>query len=370
MKREKKNKILANLKIIGLHYEKYNLSMIIVASIVALIALFFCIYWEFDETTAGDIIDYTYLYAYIAFLVLSVVVITFLLLNRFKIIKTMPLAILVHVYVFLLVGWGTFVCTLDLSIGISPFIYVIIVTALAGLFIVEPFFYAFLILVSFFVMMLLNGINDFAFFKNDYMIENIVDVFMFIAIIIATAFRHFHITIKEFRYQKELEHLTYFDELTGLLNERSYVNSVEEINQNIKEGKIDKFAVVVMDVNNLKATNDAYGHRYGCHLVVRCGHTLPEVFKTSKLFHVGGDEFLAIVMGEDLKKFEETMQNFIETFDYSLIQYEGQELIFSVAHGYSLYQEGDRFADVLQRADNEMYGNKKALKEKYGMKGR
>ena len=64
------------------------------------------------------------------------------------------------------------------------------------------------------------------------------------------------------------------------------------------------------------------------------------------------------------------MQNFIETFDYSLIQYEGQELIFSVAHGYSLYQEGDRFADVLQRADNEMYGNKKALKEKYGMKGR
>ena len=55
---------------------------------------------------------------------------------------------------------------------------------------------------------------------------------------------------------------------------------------------------------------------------------------------------------------------------YSLIQYEGKELIFSVARGFTCYQEGDRYQDVLQRADNEMYTNKKAIKEKYNMKGR
>lgn len=370
MKQENKNKILSKLKIVGLHYEKYNLSMIIVASIVALIALFFCIYWDFDETSSGEIIDNVYLYAYIAFLVLSVIVITFLLLNRFKIIKTLPLAILVHFYVFLLVAWGTFVCALDLYIGISPFIYVIVVTALAGLFIIEPYYYSALMFLSLFVLMLLHGIYDFVFFENDFMIENIFDIFIFAAIVVATAFRHFHITIKEYQYQTRLEELTYIDELTGLLNERSYVTAVDEINQDIKDGKINKFAVVVMDVNNLKVTNDTYGHRYGCHLVVRCGHTLPTVFKTSKLFHVGGDEFLAIVLEKDFENFAETMQNFAETFDYSLIQHEGKELIFSVAHGFSTYQEGDRFADVLQRADDQMYINKKALKEKYGMKGR
>ena len=196
--------------------------------------------------------------------------------------------------------------------------------------------------------MLMQGLHHYSFFSNEYLLENIFDVFMYVAIVIATAFRQFHITIKEFRYQEKLEHLTYFDELTGLLNERSYVNSVDQINEDIKNHKIENFAVVLMDVNNLKATNDAYGHRYGCHLVVRCGHTLPEVFKTSKLFHVGGDEFLAIVFGKDYENFEETTQNFAKTFDYSLIQYEGKELIFSVAHGYSLYQEGDRFQVLIQ----------------------
>ena len=370
MKKDHKNKILDRLRIIGLHYEKYNITMIVLASILAAIALFFVIYWEYDETTAGDLIDNGYLYAYIGFLVLSVIVVACLVLNKFKIIKTFPLAILVHVYVLVLIAWGTFVCILDLSIGVSPFIYVIVLTALAGLFVLEPYFYTFLAVLSFFFIMLMEGLNHYPFFNNDYLLENIFDVFLYVAIVIATAFRQFHITIKEFRYQEKLEHLTYFDELTGVLNERSYVASVDEINEDIKNHKIDGFGVVLMDVNNLKATNDAYGHRYGCHLVVRCGHTLPEVFKTSKLFHIGGDEFLAIVFGKDYENFEETMQNFAKIFDYSLIQYEGKELIFSVAHGYSSYQAGDRFQDVLQRADDAMYINKKALKEKYGMKGR
>ena len=36
-------------EIIGEHVEKYRISMIIVSVVVSLIALFFCIYWNFDE---------------------------------------------------------------------------------------------------------------------------------------------------------------------------------------------------------------------------------------------------------------------------------------------------------------------------------
>ena len=126
----------------------------------------------------------------------------------------------------------------------------------------------------------------------------------------------------------------------------------------------------MMDVNNLKATNDKYGHRYGCHLVVSCGHILPTIFKTSKLFHVGGDEFIAIVRGTDYQNFEEVMKDFDNKCTYTMIEYEGVELIFSVARGYSHLQENERYQDVLQRADKEMYQNKAYLKEKYNMKGR
>ena len=370
MKKETKNKILINMRIIGLHYEKYRLTMIVVASIVAAIALFFSIYWEFDETTSGAFIDNAYLACYLTFLGLSVLVIVLLILNKFKIVKTLPLAIIIHIYTFLLVAWGTIVCLLDLSIGISPFIFVIVLSVLAGLFVVEPIFYSSIVFISFCTIILFEVKNHYAFFNNDYMIENLVNVLLYIIIVGLTAFRHFNITIREHKAQERLIELTYNDELTGLLNERSYVNTVDEINNEIENGKLDNFAIVLMDVNNLKATNDAHGHRFGCHLVVRCGHTLPTVFKTSKLFHIGGDEFIAIVMDEDLKRFDELMEEFKNTFDYSLITYEGKELIFSVAHGCAKYQKGDKYQDVLQRADDQMYINKKALKEKYGMKSR
>ena len=125
-----------------------------------------------------------------------------------------------------------------------------------------------------------------------------------------------------------------------------------------------------MDVNNLKVTNDTYGHRYGCHLIVRTGHTLPEVFKTSKLFHIGGDEFLAILTGEDYENFEEVIKKFDETFKYSHIEHEGKDLIFSVARGFAKYQEGNQYKDVLQKADAMMYLNKAEIKSTYNMKGR
>ena len=176
--------------------------------------------------------------------------------------------------------------------------------------------------------------------------------------------------MSEFKHAKRLEELSFIDELTGLLNERSYVNEVDAINSDIRNGKDVPFAIILMDVNNLKATNDAYGHRYGCSLIVRCGHTLPTLFTSTKLFHVGGDEFVAIVKGKDYEEFENTMKRFDEAMLYSIVEYEGVQLIFSVARGYAKYEKGMYYKDVLQIADKAMYENKKYLKEKYNMKSR
>ena len=55
---------------------------------------------------------------------------------------------------------------------------------------------------------------------------------------------------------------------------------------------------------------------------------------------------------------------------YSHIEYDKKELIYSVAIGFSKFEKGDQFKDVLQRADKAMYENKAQVKEKYHIGGR
>ena len=360
----------STFEIIGEHVEKYRISMIVVSIVVSLIALFFCIYWQFDENSGGALSDNLYLASHITFLILSQIMLIFLILNKYKKVSTKVLSIYTHIHSFLLISWATFVCVLDLDLGITPFIYLIAATVIAGLFILEPIFYTVCALASFLTILIFQIINRFTFFEGPYQFEHIAEMVIFVGITIFICFRHFNVTISEHKAKKRLEEMTYYDELTGLLNERSYVTITEQINENIKNEKEEPFAVILMDVNNLKATNDAYGHRYGCSLVVKCGHTLPELFTTSKLFHVGGDEFVAIVVDEDYENFDSLYNHFLEVMTYSLVEFEGVELIFSVASGYAKYEKGDRYQDVLQRADKMMYQNKAEIKAKYNMKGR
>ena len=365
-----KNRKASTIKIIGKHIEHYRRMMIVVSSFMVAAALFFAIYWEFDEITSGVVDDYLYLGSHLLFLAVSILMIVMLVLNKYKKVSTKTLAIWIHVHAVLIVIWASLVCVLDLKIGLPPLIYFIACTAMAGLYVLEPIFFTTLIGLSLTSIIISQAVNNYSYFTGKFFIENIINTVIYIILIILIAFRHFRVTIREYEAKDKLEILTYNDELTGLLNERSYVIAVDKINEDIKNNKEEPFAVVLMDVNNLKATNDAHGHRYGCHLVVKCGHDLPTIFTSSKLFHIGGDEFVAIVYGEDLEKLGETIQKFDQNMVYSIITYEGVELIFSVARGYAIYQKGDKFQDVLQRADNEMYAHKKSIKEKYNFKGR
>lgn len=178
------------------------------------------------------------------------------------------------------------------------------------------------------------------------------------------------LTQKELNQSKErYRRLSYTDQLTGLGNESLYLSRIDEIVKTIDAGKA-RFAVVFMDVNGVKATNDQFGHRFGCHLIVSTGKMLPTIFRTSYLFHLGGDEFVAIVTGDDYDHLNDRIRQFDAFLEYRIIKYEKTDLVLSVARGYSVYQSGDKYNSVVQRADSDMYRNKRAIKQKYGLPDR
>ena len=355
------------ITLLNKHIKRHNILMIVASSIISLVALFFVIYWQFDENNISATIDNLYLIGNIFFLVISALLTFILILQRFVKFKTNALAILIHVYFLLLLVWGTVVCVLDLRYGFSPLFYLMIFSIVAGLFVVEPLFFGVTVLSSVITILVIAFKDNAAFFTGEKGLEDLVTFIIYLIVIALVAIEHYGITVANYLNEKKLEEMSYIDDLTGLLNERSYLREIEELDKKSASGELKDYAVILFDLNNLKATNDQYGHRYGCHLVVRAGHTLPKYFTSSSVFHVGGDEYVALVYAKDYEDLDNVMKKIEEELSYSLIEFEGETLIFSIAHGFARHEEGQRYRDVLQVADKKMYANKEMLKSKYGM---
>ena len=166
---------------------------------------------------------------------------------------------------------------------------------------------------------------------------------------------------------KNLEKENITDALTGLGNEGLYKKTVADLNERIKKGFKD-YAFLVCDVNGIKVTNDTYGHKYGCHLIVSAGKTFPNYFKTSHMFHLGGDEFVILVEGEDFRKIDQILPRLRNILEYQYTELDNIKLRLSVAIGYSRFTEGDKeYHDTFSRADKDMYDKKIAIKTKHNI---
>ena len=151
------------------------------------------------------------------------------------------------------------------------------------------------------------------------------------------------------------------DSLTGVKNKNAYVQWEEIINERINEGTQEPFAVVVCDINNLKAVNDLYGHKEGDVCIRDACIKICRVFSHSPVFRIGGDEFIVILSGKDYYRRDDLL-NQINAIpkDRSKIRI-GE----TVSAGMSEYDRDKHrsFLNVAEEADKAMYARKQHLKE-------
>lgn len=156
-------------------------------------------------------------------------------------------------------------------------------------------------------------------------------------------------------------YMAYIDPLTGVKNKASYIDEVGLIEQKIADEQIENFGVVVFDLNGLKLINDTKGHEAGDEYIKVACNMICQHFKHSPVFRIGGDEFVAILKGEDYTNHKGLIQQFT---DHILSEKEKDGII--IASGYSDFHAGkdDSFMRVFERADKNMYKSKKQLKDK------
>lgn len=71
----------------------------------------------------------------------------------------------------------------------------------------------------------------------------------------------------------------YTDALTGVANKAAYKEYVDKLDKRAADEKI-KYAVVVMDINNLKKINDNFGHEFGDMLIRDASRLIQRDLKT------------------------------------------------------------------------------------------
>ena len=149
------------------------------------------------------------------------------------------------------------------------------------------------------------------------------------------------------------------DTLTGVRNKNGYQEFEQQMQVAIDSGKQAPFAVVVCDLNGLKAINDTLGHRAGDEYIRTACHMICDYYAHSPVFRIGGDEFVAVLRGKDFRN----RDALLEALRTEVLRNQQEDKVI-IATGMSAYREGvdRRFADVFARADEMMYENKRTLK--------
>lgn len=148
------------------------------------------------------------------------------------------------------------------------------------------------------------------------------------------------------------------DALTGVKNKRAYVEEEQRLNQQIMECLKPEFALVVLDVNDLKKVNDTAGHQMGDRCLRDACKVICDIFDHSPVFRVGGDEFAVISQGQDYEHVEELVHSVAE-HNKEALRSGGVVL----ACGMAKFGDDKDVAAVFKRADQNMYQNKCELKE-------
>lgn len=156
----------------------------------------------------------------------------------------------------------------------------------------------------------------------------------------------------------------YLDPLTGVLN-RSYMeealpkdlSSIDSIDLN--------YVVIFCDLDNLKHTNDTYGHSKGDELLKKFANVLKNSVRNQEdvVIRYGGDEFIVVapikrcidsltIIGRIEKQVEEENNSMDIPISFSL--------------GFACYpDDGKKFEKLLEVADKRMYEVKKKKKQNY-----
>ena len=166
-------------------------------------------------------------------------------------------------------------------------------------------------------------------------------------------------------YIDDLNNLAYVDTLTETSNKSAFDVAIQELEQRIKNKEDIEFAVAIFDCDDLKILNDTYGHDKGNVYLKNTSNVISTVFRNSKVYRIGGDEFAVILTERDYMNRDELAQNFHEKCAEICAFAKEPWKQVKVSMGLATYDPNVDLSseDVVIHADHLMYEEKRIHKK-------
>lgn len=174
-----------------------------------------------------------------------------------------------------------------------------------------------------------------------------------------------HADALEVGYHAQMDTLVGTDDLTGLIAKRrfdaAYVRALDTARA-LKR----PLAVMMLDLDGLKAINDRHGHPVGAHTIAEVGKLIGGVVSSQgAACRFGGDEFAAFLPGmskPEGKEVAETIRTWVARHRF---EKDGVIVKPTISIGVAAFPEDGRTAELLlRRADEALYRAKKTGRDR------
>jgi diguanylate cyclase (GGDEF)-like protein len=164
---------------------------------------------------------------------------------------------------------------------------------------------------------------------------------------------------KQAEHIRQLENLAMLDELTGLLNRRGFLMSLQRELALARRDAAANGVVVMVDLDGFKSINDMWGHNVGDDYLQVVAHTLINCVRASDVVaRFGGDEFVILFPRMTESTGWKRLETLEKSFNSRIVPFGDKNLPLRASFGLSPYSGTDDPETILANADLKLYAHK------------
>jgi len=154
------------------------------------------------------------------------------------------------------------------------------------------------------------------------------------------------------------------DQLTQIANRRGLLQAFDAERSRMERGG-SSLSIGLLDIDNFKRLNDELGHSVGDVALKSLAAVVSKSLRpTDKVARYGGEEFVMLLPDTPVDEGQQILTRLQRSLSGGLFMHEQKQIFVTFSAGVTVYREGERIEDALERADQALYEAKRTGKNR------